>query len=75
MTIEELEKLGFTHLQMKIYPRRFFMPILGERDIPEYYKLTAIFEMYFDKGKEEGVEKGKQDKVNEFRNLLNLKSK
>jgi len=72
MTIEELEKLGFGHLQSKLYPRRFFMPILGEKDIPEYYKLENIFEMYYDKGVTDGIEKGKREKINQFRKFLEL---
>lgn len=72
MTIKELEKLDIFHCGYKIHPRRFFVPQVGEQDIPEYYDIQDIFKLIYDKGHTTGTEYGKELKCDEIKNVLNI---
>lgn len=72
MTVDELEKLKIVHLELKLHPRKFYAPILGEVTIPEYYSIEDIFEMYYNDGIRVGKRLGAKEKVDEIKTVLNI---
>lgn len=72
MTTEELEKLGIMSISSKLYPRKYFVPQVGEVKIPESYTIEDIFELIYEKGYENGTEKGKDLKMAEIRSCLGV---
>lgn len=69
MTAKEIEILGFPHLGNKMRPRAFWV-IDREEIIPDYYDIEAIHKIIYERGLSDGVELGRQGKVNEIRELL-----
>jgi len=72
MAAKELENIGIISTNSKIYPRRFFVPHIGEVKIPEEYDIQDIFELIYYKGHEIGVENGKKIKMSEIQKCLGI---
>lgn len=71
MSKEDLENLGIYEIS-SIDKRMFFLPLVGEVKIPEYYDVQHIFELIYSKGYEDGVKQGKKEKMEEIRNVLGI---
>jgi hypothetical protein len=75
MTNEELEKLGIIPTGSISKPRQFFIPQLSEvgfLKIPTNSKIIDIFEMILTRGIEDGIIKGKNEKIKEIKRCLNI---
>jgi hypothetical protein len=73
LSIEELEKIGIHDVSTKFKKRLFYIDGIGvEKIIPEYYDISDIYKMIFELGLEKGVEQGKEKKIKEFKELLNI---
>lgn len=75
MTIQQIEKLGFPFSGGKLRPRQFYFECLSKSlNIPDYYQIDEIHKMILEEGIKRGVEIGRQEKTNEIRNALGMKS-
>jgi hypothetical protein len=73
LSIEELEKIGIHDVSTKFKKRLFYIDGIGvEKIIPEYYDISDIYKMIFELGLEKGIEQGKEKKIKEFKELLNI---
>ena len=73
LSIEELEKIGIHDVSTKFKKRLIYIDGIGvEKIIPEYYDISDIYKMIFELGLEKGVEQGKEKKIKEFKELLNI---
>jgi hypothetical protein len=70
MTAKELSRIGIGDVSTT--PRMFFVPYVGEVKIPIYYGMDDIFKLIYDKGYEDGVNKGKVLKQEEIRGVLGM---
>jgi len=69
MTKEELRKIGIHHYVGQVY---YFDMLEEDVVLPTEVHIEYILEKVFNVGFERGVERGKQDKVKEIRNLLQI---
>jgi hypothetical protein len=73
LSIEELEKIGIHDVSTKFKKRLFYIDGIGvEKIIPEYYDISDIYKIIFELGLEKGIEQGKEKKIKEFKELLNI---
>ena len=73
LSIEDLEKIGIHDVSTKFKTRLFYIDGIGvEKIIPEYYDISDIYKMIFELGLEKGIEQGKEKKIKEFKELLNI---
>lgn len=72
MSVEEIEKLGITFIGSKLYPRKFFVPYAGEFIIPESDTIPDIYRRIYEHGVKHGVERGKELKIKEIKNILQI---
>jgi hypothetical protein len=75
MTVGQIEKLGFPHMGSRIKPRLFYSTVIGEFKIPDYWNIDDIHRHIFERGVQEGIEKGKLEKINEIRESLGMDPK
>ncbi len=67
MTPEQIEKIGFPHLK----DRKFWISGLErEIKIPDYYQIGDIHKMVYDIGFEDGIARGKNEKIAEIKRVL-----
>jgi hypothetical protein len=67
MTPAQIEKIGLPHLK----DRKFWLPGLErEIKIPDYYSISDIYKMVYDFGFEDGIIRGKNEKVAEIKRVL-----
>lgn len=71
MTTQELEALGFIPVSSKLKPRRFFINDM-EFHILEHMTIADVIDMAHDRGHDEGIQDGMEQKAKEFRDLLNI---
>jgi hypothetical protein len=72
MTTQELENMGITDQTSKLHPRRYFIPCVGNVNIPETYSKEDIFQLIYDRGHNDGVERGKDEKIDELLSVLKI---
>ena len=72
MTTEELENLGIIDESSQIFPRRYFIPRIGQVKIPEHYSKYDVFDLIYERAFDEGVERGKELKSNEILEVLGI---
>lgn len=72
MTTAQLEKMDIYSSGMRLHPRRYIVPCIGECTIPENWTAEDIFTKVYQMAFEEGVEEGKNKKAEEIRNCLNI---
>ena len=72
LTKEDLEEMGVIHLKSKIYPKRFFVPCVGEVNLEEPYNLEDLLLMAYRSGESYGLERGKREKEIEVQKALGL---
>jgi hypothetical protein len=70
MTIDELKKIGIPCMNVKT--RKFYVHPIGETSIPDYYSFDDIFAKIYEEGIAEGIKKGKKEKINEIRKVLDF---
>lgn len=72
LTKENLEKMGVIHLKSKLYPKRFFVPCVGEVNLEEPYTLENLLLMAYRSGENYGLERGKREKEIEVQKALGI---
>jgi hypothetical protein len=72
LTKEQLELMGIFSIESKIYPKRHFVPCLGEVDLYESTDVKDIFEMLWKAGNEFGQKQGMKMKVQELKKVLEI---
>lgn len=72
MTKQDLEKIGIIYLGTKLFPNRFYVPVIGEVNLYEPYNLEDIFQKVFDAGYECGTRFGEAKKTSEIKRVLNI---
>lgn len=72
MTKLQLEKLGMISTQTKLCPNRYWCnTTLTQINIYSTTTMEEVLEMIFDEGKVQGIISGKEQRSNDFMNLLN----
>ena len=67
MTPSQIEKIGFPHIK----DRKFWITGLErEIKIPDYYQISDIHKMVYDLGFEDGIVRGKNEKIAEIKRVL-----
>lgn len=74
MTKKDLEKAGIVHLGSKIYPNRFYVPVLGEMDVSENYNWDDIYQKVYNKCFLDGTRYGEAKKATEIKDALGIKN-
>lgn len=72
LTKEQLELMGIYSIESKLYPKRHFVPCLGEVDLYDSTEVKDIFEMLWKAGNEYGQKQGMKIKVQEFKKVLEI---
>ena len=73
LSTEELEKVGIIDVSTKFKKRCFYIDGLDEEiTIPDYYNMSDVYKKIFEIGIEKGIEKGKKEKIKEFKEVFNL---
>lgn len=72
LTKEQLELMGIYSIESKLYPKRHFVPCLGEVDLYESTDVKDIFEMIWKAGNEYGQKQGMKMKVQELKKVLEI---
>lgn len=72
LTPEVKDALGIVHLESRLYPRRHFVPCLGETDIHESATVHDILRLIWESGERYGEEKGKKLKCQEIKKALEI---
>lgn len=72
MTTDELYALGIWQVNPDsfLYPRRFYVPTVGEVTIHESDTIEDIFNLIHADGFKNGIIQGKNDKIKEFKRVL-----
>lgn len=67
MTPAQIEKIGLPHIK----DRKFWIPgIEKEIKIPDWYGISEIYKMVYALGFEDGIIRGKNEKIEEIKRVL-----
>jgi hypothetical protein len=72
LTKEQLELMGIHSLENKLYPKKHFVPCLGDIDIHESTEVKDILEMIWKSGNEYGQKQGMNMKIQEIKKVLEI---
>ncbi len=75
MTKEEIDflaKIDIDTIGGNLHPNTFFVPYIGDVVISKLSDFSTILHRIYNKGYEEGVRHGKNIKINEIKDVLNL---
>jgi len=72
ITKEQLELMGIYSTESIAYPKRYFVPCVGEVDLYESVSVEDIFEMVWKAGENHGKKQGMAMKVHELKKVLDI---
>jgi hypothetical protein len=72
MTKKDLESIGVIYVGNAAYPKKFFVPHVGEVNLHEPYSFEEIFRMVYHSGYERGIKYGEDKKISEIKRVLQI---
>jgi hypothetical protein len=72
ITQEQMDFMGITDLESKIYPKRHFVPLVGDVELHESTTISDVLKLIWESGNRIGQKQGEKRKMQEIKNVLEI---